>query len=103
MKISSFRLSLLAAVSALALGGCASTGNNWQNPTIAGSHAYGEAAAGAAIGAATGALIGNATGNQGNSAAITGAVVGGAGGYIHGREKDQRQQSGYPYQYPLSY
>lgn len=103
MQTSSFRLSLLAAATALVLGGCASTGNDWQNPTIAGSHAYGEAAAGAALGAAAGALIGNTTGSRGNGAAITGAVVGGAGGYIHGREKDQRQQSGYPYQYPLSY
>ncbi|MEW6613080.1 MAG: glycine zipper domain-containing protein [Pseudomonadota bacterium] len=91
MNRNNVKHSLLAVVAVAALGGCASNGYDWRNPTISGSHAYGEAATGAAIGGVAGAVIGEAVGGNATTGAVTGAAIGGAGGYIHGREKDQKK------------
>jgi len=87
----SIRLLSAAAVAALTLAACTSTGNVERS-----------AAAGAAIGAVAGAAIGNnvGDGDAGRGAAI-GAAVGGVAGAVHGANQDERLNeckgaSGYP-------
>jgi len=79
-------IALPILVTALALGGCASTQQTIQdNPNTA---------AGVGIGAVGGALIGSAVAGSGNrtEAAIIGAVVGGlAGGFIGNRMDEQER------------
>lgn len=94
MKGKNIQLGLVAVAATFVLGGCAST-TDWQNPTINGNHALGEAATGAAIGGVTGALIGKAAGGDATTGAMAGAAIGGATGAVHGYQKDRRYRSGY--------